>query len=110
FAGRLRIATQAEMPQGGPVEPSKDERLLEGRLLARVDVDVGEGRLPRVGQAPGPGVDLEAGLVAEPTQGRGAVGDQVVVGFAVGPAIDAGLAPASQPRRRRLRDVLLPET
>ena len=75
LAGRLRVAAHAEMPERGPVQPGQDEGLLPGRLLARVDVDVGERRLPRLGQAPGPGVDLEARLVAEPAQRRRAVGD-----------------------------------
>ena len=54
-------------------------------------------------------MDLEARLVAEPAQGRRAVGDEVVVGAAVAAAVDAGLVPAGQPLRRGLRDVLLPE-
>ena len=48
LAGRLGIAADAEVPERRPVEPREDERLLPGRLLARVDVDVGERRLPRV--------------------------------------------------------------
>ena len=56
------------MLERGPIEPRQGERLVPGRLLAGIDVDVGERRLPRLGQLAGPGVDLEAGLVAEPGQ------------------------------------------
>src|SRR6185369_119420 len=76
LAGRLRVAADADVVQRGAVETRQDERLLPGRRLAWVDVDVGEGGPPRLGQAPGPGVDLEARLVAEPGEARGAVGDE----------------------------------
>ena len=97
------------MAERRPVEPRQRDGLLPGGLVARVDVDQGEGRLPGVGQAPGPGVDLEARLVAEPGERRDAVGDEVVVGVAVLASIDAGLVPAAEPGRGGGRDVLLPE-
>ena len=95
LAGRLGIAADAEVPERGPVEPGEDERLVPGRLRAGVDVDQRERRLPRVGQRAGPGVDLEARLVAEPAQRRDAVGDEVVVGVPVLATVDAGLVPAA---------------
>ena len=97
------------MPERGPVQPGQHEGLVPGRLLPGVDVDEREGGLPGVREATGPGMDLEARLVAEPAQGRGPVGDEVVVGAAVAAAVDAGLVPAGQPLRRGLGDVLLPE-
>ena len=110
LAGRLGIAADAEVPERGPVQPGQDERLLPGRLRrpgrCRCSAKVGCHGL---GQSPGPGVDLEAGLVAEPAQGRRAVGDEVVVRVAVLAAVDARLVPAGQPGRRGRRDVLLPE-
>ena len=66
LAGGLRIPADAEMPERRPVEAGDCQRLVPGGQVARVDVDQGEGRLPRLGQPPGPGVDLEAGLVPEP--------------------------------------------
>ena len=77
------IAADAEVAQRGPVQPRQHEGLVPGRLLAGVDVDQRERGLPGVREPAGPGVDLEAGLVAEPAQRRGAVGDEVVVGAAV---------------------------
>jgi hypothetical protein len=55
-------------------------------------------------------VDLEARLVAEPGEAGGVDREQMVVGVAIGAAVDAGLVPALEPLRRCLRDVLLPET
>src|SRR4051812_11278531 len=109
LAGGLRVAANADVLEGGPVEPREDERLVPGRHLAGVDVDVGEGRPPRVRQAAGPGVDLEARLVAEPDERRDAVGDEVVVRLAILARLEARLVPPCQPGRRGRRDVLMPE-
>ena len=49
LAGRLGVAADPEVFQRRPIEPGEDQRLLPGRLLARIDVDVGERRLPRLG-------------------------------------------------------------
>ena len=98
LAGRLGIAADAEVVERGPVQPGEDQRLLPGRPVARVDVDQGEGRLPRLGQLAGPGMDLEARLVAEPGQRRDPIGDQVIVGVAVGAAVEPDLPPARSAR------------
>src|SRR4051794_445704 len=109
LAGRLGIAADADVVKRGPIEPGQDERLVPGRRIAGVDVDVGEGRAPRIRKPAGPGVDLEARLVAEPHEGRDAVSDQVVVRLAVLPLLEPGLVPACQPGRGGRGDVLLPE-
>ena len=93
------IAADAEVAERGPVEAGEDERLVPGRPLAGVDVDEREGGSPGLGEATGPGVDLEARLVAEPAQRRDPVGDEVVVRVAVVAPVDAGLVPAGQPGR-----------
>ena len=96
----------AQVLEGAAVEAGEDERLLPGRPRPGVDVDERPARLRRGVDRRGPGVELDGGLVAEPGQGRDAVGDDVGVRPPVG---RVGLAPAGHPVGRPLRHVLLPE-
>ena len=63
------------MTESGPEEPRERERLLPGRLLARVDVDEGEGRLLGIVKRARPGVEFERCLIAEPAEARNFVGN-----------------------------------
>ena len=97
------------MFERGPVQPREGDRLLPGGLVAGIDVDERERRVPRVVELRGPRVDLEGGLVAEPAHRRDPVGEQVRVRLAILPLLDPGLDPAVQPTRHRVGQVLLPE-
>jgi hypothetical protein len=99
------MADDAEVLEGGPVQPGQDEQLLPRRLRSRIDVDerVG-GPIGRVRRAR-PRVQFHRGLLREPRERRRRIDDGVLLR----PLLAMVERPALDPRRGVARKVLLPE-
>ena len=88
------------------MQPGEEQELVPRGLRARVEIDERVGRLPHVGDARRPGMELDRRVVREPDQRRGAVRDEVLLALA---RVRFGVLPPGHPVRRVRRRLLLPE-